>query len=205
MIQWPLTNNQVYQTNQSPIPTRWGYPFNKMNRSFMMDKKATFEEKYWVYEQQQQQQWTVVEFTWWLQIEPEDDNVIPPSLEDDPNQASPLPPDVHNASEEDDLDAFIRNAENLANKEKPQEPEIPLIQQQSPEMWAATLNIIEDQLKQLTVKELKEEYRRRWWDRNIEYNNNKKNLINLILELVINGAPQEEDDWAAAWQDGSVD
>lgn len=173
-----------------------------MNRSFMMDKKATFEEKYWVYNNQQQQQWTVVEFEWWLQLEPED-NVIPPSLEDDPNQASPLPPDVHNASEEDDLDAFIKSAEELSKQPEPQEPEIPLIQQQSVELGWATLNIIEENLKQYTVKQLKEEYKNRWWTRNIDYNNNKKNLINLILELVINGAPQEEG--TAAWQDGSVD
>ena len=65
---------------------------------------------------------------------------------------------------------------------------------------------MEDELKQLTVKQLKEEYKNKWWNRNIEYNNNKKSLINLILELVINGAPQEEaNDWATEWQDGSVD
>ena len=179
-----------------------------MNRSFMMDKKATFEEKYWVYNniQQQQQQGTTVEFTWAPVLDPEED-IVPPSLEDDPNQASPLPPDVHNASEEDDLDAFIRQAEAKANEpQQPQEPTIPVIQQQSPELWAATLQIMEDELKQLTVKQLKEEYKNKWWNRNIEYNNNKKSLINLILELVINGAPQEEaNDWATEWQDGSVD
>lgn len=178
-----------------------------MNRSFMMDKKATFEEKYWVYNNvQQQQQWTSVEFTWTPTLDPEED-IIPPSLEDDPNQASPLPPDVHNASEEDDLDAFIKNAEAQANEpQPPQEPEVPVIQQQDPQLWAATLQIIENELNQLTVKQLKEEYRSKWWTRNIEYNNNKKSLINLILELVVNGAPQEETaDWAAAWQDGSVD
>lgn len=176
-----------------------------MNRSFMMDKKATFEEKYWVYNNVQQEQGTNVEFTWMPALDPEDD-IIPPSLEDDPNQASPLPPDVHNASEEDDLDAFIRNAERN-EQEKSKEPvdSTPVIQKQDPELWAATLQIIEDELSQLTVKQLKEEYKNRWWDRNIEYNNNKKNLINLILELVINGASQEETNWTAAWQDGSVD
>ena len=179
-----------------------------MNRSFMMDKKATFEEKYWVYNniQQQQQQGTTIEFTWAPVLDPEED-IVPPSLEDDPNQASPLPPDVHNASEEDDLDAFIRQAEEKANEpQPPQEPTVPVIQQQSPELWAATLQIMEDELKQLTVKQLKEEYKNKWWNRNIEYNNNKKSLINLILELVINGAPQEEtDNGATEWQDGSVD
>ena len=175
-----------------------------MNRSFMMDKKATFEEKYWVYNQQQPQG-TSIEFTWWIDIET-DNEPIPPSLEDDPNQTSPLPPDVHNASDEDDLDAFIKKAEQEANNTQPEEPvEIPVIQQQDPELWAATLNLIEDQLKQLTVKQLKEEYKNKWWNRNVEYNNNKKSLINLILELVVNGTPQEEDNWAAAWQDGSVD
>lgn len=195
----------MYQTNQSPIPpTRWGYPFNKMNRSFMMDKKATFEEKYWVYDNVQQQQWTVVEFEG-LQLEPES-TLVPPSLEEDPNQSSPLPPDVKNASEEDDLDAFIRSAEELAKQpQEPETPEIPLIQQQSAELWGATLNIIENDLNQLTVKQLKEEYKNRWGTRDVSYNNNKKNLINLILELVINGTPQEETDWAAAWQAWSVD
>ena len=171
----------------------------------MMDKKATFEEKYWVYNNVQQQQWTTIEFTWTPVIDSEDD-IVPPSLEDDPNQASPLPPDVHNASEEDALDAFIKNAEAQANESKPQqESEVPIIQQQDPQLWAATLQIIEEELKQLTVKQLKEEYKSKWWNRNIEYNNNKNNLINLILELVVNGAPQEENNWTAAWQDGSVD
>lgn len=196
-IQWPLTQNQMYQTNQSPIPTRWWYPFNKMNRSFMMDKKATFEEKYWVYENQLQQQWTVVEFQWWLQLEPEDD-VVPPSLEDDPNQASPLPPDVKNASDEDALDAFIKNAEENAKAET---VEIPLEKQT---LSSTAITIIENELQQLSVKQLKEEYKNRWWDRNVEYNNNKKNLINLIIELAANGTSQKED-WTAAWQDGSVD
>lgn len=176
-----------------------------MNRSFMMDKKATFEEKYWVFNQQQQQQWTNVEFTWELNI-PVEDTVVPPSLEEDPNQSSPLPPDVHNASEEDDLDAFIKKAEQ-ENKwiTKQEEIEIPVIQQQPPELWSATLHIYEEWLKQLTIKQLKEEYKEKWWTRNISMNNNKKSLINLILELVINGAPQKEEDWAAAWQDGSID
>ena len=196
----------MYFSQQSPLSNRNWYPMNTMNRSFMMDKKATFEEKYWVYDNKQQQQWTSVEFTWALNMEIEDE-VVPPSLEDDPNQASPLPPDVHNASEEDDLDAFIKKAELESKKQEPESPiEISVIQQQSPELWAATLQIIEDELKQLTVKQLKEEYKNKWWNRNIEYNNNKKSLINLILELVINGAPQEEtNDWATEWQDGSVD
>ena len=196
----------MYFSQQSPLSNRNWYPMNTMNRSFMMDKKATFEEKYWVYDNKQQQQWTSVEFTWALNMEIEDE-VVPPSLEDDPNQSSPLPPDVHNASEEDDLDAFIKKAELESKKQEPESPiEISVIQQQSPELWAATLQIIEDELKQLTVKQLKEEYKNKWWNRNIEYNNNKKSLINLILELVINGAPQEEaNDWATEWQDGSVD
>lgn len=196
----------MYFSQQSPLSNRNWYPMNTMNRSFMMDKKATFEEKYWVYDNKQQQQWTSVEFTWALNMEIEDE-IVPPSLEDDPNQASPLPPDVHNASEEDDLDAFIKKAELESKKQEPEPPiEIPIIQQQSPELWAATLQIIENELNQLTVKQLKEEYKNKWWNRNIEYNNNKKSLINLILELVINGAPQEEaNDWATEWQDGSVD
>ena len=196
----------MYFSQQSPLSNRNWYPMNTMNRSFMMDKKATFEEKYWVDDNKQQQQWTSVEFTWALNMEIEDE-VVPPSLEDDPNQASPLPPDVHNVSEEDDLDAFIKKAELESKKQEPESPiEIPVIQQQSPELWAATLQIIENELNQLTVKQLKEEYKNKWWNRNIEYNNNKKSLINLILELVINGAPQEEtNDWATEWQDGSVD
>jgi len=64
-----------------------------------------------------------------------EDEIVPPSLEDDPNQASPLPPDVHNASEEDDLDAFIKKAELESKKQEPEPPiEIPIIQQQSPEL-----------------------------------------------------------------------
>lgn len=204
-IQWPLTQNQMYQTNQSPIPTRWWYPFNKMNRSFMMDKKATFEEKYWVYDNVQQQ-WTSIEL-WSLPIVEEEDTIVPPSLEEDPNQSSPLPPDVENASTADSLDEFIKQAEEM-HKQSEQEDsqiEIPVIKSQPAELWNATLQIIEEELKQLTIKQLKEEYKNRWWNRNIEYNNNKKSLINLILDLIINGTSQEETDWATAWQDGSVD
>lgn len=154
-----------------------------MNRSFMMDKKATFEEKYWVYEQQQ---WTTVELDAMPVIE-DDDTVVPPSLEEDPNQSSPLPPDVQNASDEDALDKFIKDAEAMQ-------------EETMPEVWAEDIQMLTNELNQLNVKQLKEEYKNRWWERNIEYNNNKKSIINLIIELVINGTQQKE-----GWQDGSAD
>lgn len=203
-IQGPLTVNQVYQTNQSPIPTRWWYPFNKMNRSFMMDKKATFEEKYWVYNNQQQ--WTDVDL-WATPIIDEDDLVVPPSLEEDPNQSSPLPPDVEDASKVDSLDEFIKQAEIMQQQAKENQEiwpsETPILIAQSVKLWAATLKIKEEEFRQLTVRQLKEEYKKRWWTRDVEMNNNKKSLVNLILELIKNGAQQEET--ATEWQDGSVD
>lgn len=187
----------MYQTQQSPISNsgRW-YPFNTMNRSFMMDKKATFEEKYWVYNNQQQQ-WTSIELN--MPIVDDEDTVVPPSLEEDPNQHSPLPPEVlaGDNAVPDSLDEFIKQAEQMQTGES---IELPTTDEEK----SVELQIIEDWLNQLTVKQLKEEYKERWWTRNVEYNNNKKNLINLILELVKDGTQQKETT-ATEWQDGSVD
>lgn len=183
----------MYQTQQSPIPNRNWYPFNTMNRSFMMDKKASFEEKYWVYNNQQQ--WTQIEATPEISME---DLVVPPSLEENPNQSSPLPPDVANASDQDALDEYIRKAWEISNNNTEEE--------KSNEVWSIDIQMITNELQQLSIKDLKDEYVNRWGNRDVSHNNNKKNLIDLIIELVINGTPQEETtDWATAWQDGSVD
>lgn len=144
----------------------------------MMDKKATFEEKYWVYENKG----TTIEL--WVMPVIEEDLTVPPSLEEDPNQSSPLPPDVQNASDEDALDKFIKDAEATQEKWVIEfEQTIPSID----------IQVLQDELNQLTVKQLKEEYKSRWWDRNIEYNNNKKSIINLITELYINGTYKKQD------------
>lgn len=186
----------MYNTQQSPISNRDKYPFNTMNRSFMMDKKATFEEKYWVYAEQPQPELSV-------------EDIVPPSLEEDPNQSSPLPPDVVNASSVDNLDEFIKQAEELAKHNEEPVAEDPIILNQTPELWASTMNEYSKKLEWYTVKELKEEYKNKWWIKDVSMNNNKKSLINLIIDTVINGTQEEENSWAewdsTDWQNWSID
>lgn len=220
-----MTANQVYiQSPMNPLSnTNNKYPYNTMNRSFMADRKMTFEEKYNVYNTQM----PVMD---WIEFQKEqEDLTVPPSLEEDPNQHSPLRPDMMGTSVEqtvekpveqpvqDDLDAYIKQAEELAKqvKQENEVPTIPVIQTQTPELWSATLQILEAQFREMTVKELKEEYAKRWGTRDISHNNNKKNLIDLILELIINGTQKEEDsdNWdtepsdptTTDGQDGSAD
>lgn len=166
----------------------------------MMNKKMSFEEKYWVYNNPQKE--TVVEFKETPVVDNED-FVVPPSLEEDPNQASPLPPGVHNVSEEDDLDAYIKQAEELKKATEEENP----IQEDAIDMsvlekdeWLGAMDImiLEETLSALSVKELKQEYVNRWGTRDISHNNNKKNIINLILELIANGTQQEEE-WSTNW------
>jgi hypothetical protein len=57
---------------------------------------------------------------------------------------------------------------------------------------------MEDIYKWFSIKELKEEYINKGWKRDISHNNNKKSLIDLILQLIIDGASQEETDWTTA-------
>ena len=184
--QIPLTNNQLYQSQVSPISsTAWRYPYNTMDRSFMMTKKMSFEEKYGVYNNQQEDLTTKVEAVETPVLDPDEDMTVPPSLEEDPNQ-SPLPPGVQNFSDVDNLDDYINQQEPTNN-------------------IVSDPKILRDMYEQMEIKELKEEYVSRGWTRDISHNNNKKSIINLILELK-NGAQKKEEQWSASeWgQDGSV-
>jgi hypothetical protein len=111
-----------------------------MNRSFMMDKKATFEEKYNVYNNQ----FSISDVQPTPEIDPED-LVVPPSLEEDANQASPLPPGVQNASEEDALDEYIKKAAAMKQEEEQVEKLEPTkVFTQTPEVNAEYIQQMED-------------------------------------------------------------
>jgi len=71
-----------------------------------------------------------------LPIVEEEDTIVPPSLEEDPNQSSPLPPDVENASTADSLDEFIKQAEEMHKQSEHEDSqiEIPVIQSQPAEL-----------------------------------------------------------------------
>ena len=141
----------------------------------------TFEEKYGVNRNSTPVEETTIEN---IQIEPDpEDMIVPPSLEENADQWSPLPPGVANASEMDNLDEYIKmNEESAASKE-----------------------VQRDIYENMDLKSLKEEYTTLWWTRDISHNNNKKSIINLILELK-NGAQKKEEQWSASegGQDGSV-
>lgn len=145
----------------------------------------TFEEKYGVNRNSTPVEETTIEN---INIEPDpEDLIVPPSLEENADQWSPLPPGVANASEMDDLDAYIKMNEweyqaSVINKE-------------------AQRDIYEN----MDLKQLKIVYTDLWWTRDISHNNNKKSIINLILELN-NGTQKEEEQWSASegGQDGSV-
>lgn len=176
---WPLTVNQVYQNYPTVAPTMASRFQDNMRKNPFMRNRMTFEEKYWVLNNTHNE-WTVIEESALQTINTQEDTVVPPSLEEDANQSSPLPPWVQNASEIDDLDKFIQD----------QEQEV---------ADASNIENYKATLEQMDIKDLKEEYVARWWERDISHNNNKKNLINLILELIDkDGSSQEEADWATA-------
>lgn len=176
---WPLTANQVYQNYPTVAPTMASRFQDNMRKNPFMRNRMTFEEKYWVLNNTHNE-WTVIEESALQTINTQEDTVVPPSLEEDANQSSPLPPGVQNASEIDDLDKFIQD----------QEQEV---------ADASNIENYKATLEQMDIKDLKEEYVARWWERDISHNNNKKNLINLILELIDkDGSSQEEADWATA-------
>ena len=181
---WPLTANQVYQNYPSVAPTMSSRFQDNMRKNPFMRNRMTFEEKYWVV-QNMQHEGTVIEDSALETINTPEDTVIPPSLEEDANQASPLPPGVQNASDMDDFDAFIKEQEN-----KKLQVDLPEVD---------NIDNYRETLQQMDVKDLKEEYVARGWERDISHNNNKKNLINLIIELIENGSSQEETGWATAW------
>lgn len=183
-VQWPLPATPQYQPSFSQ--TMMKNFQDRMRTNPFMRNRMTFEEKYASSSREYAEDQPIQ-----INIE---DTIVPPSLEEDANQASPLPPGVTNASTVEDLDEYIKKAQELSNKEKEQEPEVPIIETQNGELKEATINGLREMYKELPVKELKEIYYEKWWTRDIEHNNNKKNLINLIIDLIENGT-QKETDW----------
>lgn len=146
----------------------------------------TFEEKYGAYKN------TVPEsIEGQIEFAPDqEDTVVPPSLEEDSNQASPLPPGVVNASDVSNLDAYIKETKELQQEGVYESQNIPSINYED-----------------MDLKELKEVYTSMWGTRDISHNNNKKSIINLIIDLESNGSQEEEEQWnpaTADGQDGSV-
>ena len=168
----PLTTNQVQMNNPVPQPNMMQRFQNNMRMNPFMRNRMTFEEKYGAYKN------TVPDsIEGQIEFAPDpEDTVVPPSLEEDPNQSSPLPPDVTNASETEQPASTID--------------------------LEATRAMYED----MELKDLKEEYAAKWGKRDISHNNNKKNIINLILQLIEDGAQKEESEWGepTSGQDGSV-
>lgn len=190
----PLTINQMQQLNPAPQQNMMQRFQNNMRQNPFMRNRMSFEEKYWAYktnnvstiEDQAQQ---------FVQAAQMEENIIPPSLEDDPNQSSPLPPDVANASEIEDLDAYIRQAQEAAEANKGSEQKLTEVG-------------VKSTYENMSIKELKEAYVNLWGDRDVSHNNNKKNLIDLVTNLVVNGSQEEETSWnnwnSGDQQDGST-
>lgn len=178
---WPLTANQVYQNYPSQAPSMMTRFQTNMKQNPFMRNRMTFEEKYGVNRNSAPVEETTIEN---IQIEPDpEDLIVPPSLEENADQWSPLPPGVTNASEIDDLDEYIKMNEEAATSEEVQK----------------------DIYENMDLKALKWIYTDLWGTRDISHNNNKKSIINLILELN-NGTQKEEEQWSASegGQDGSV-
>ena len=182
---WPLTANQVYQTYPSVAPTMMSRFQNNMRQNPFMRNRMTFEEKYWV-NTNTGHEWTTIEQEALQTISDPEDNIVPPSLEEDSNQTSPLPPGVVNASEVSDLDAYIKEAEKLQQESVYEAQNIP-----STNSAEVDRSIYEN----MDLKELKEVYASMWGTRDISHNNNKKSIINLIIDLESNGSQEKEEQW----------
>lgn len=183
---WPLTANQVYQTYPSVAPTMMSRFQNNMRQNPFMRNRMTFEEKYWVNTNNTGHEWTTIEPEALQTIADPEDNIVPPSLEEDGNQTSPLPPGVVNASEVSDLDAYIKEAEKLQQESVYEAQNIPSTN---------SVEVDRDIYENMDLKELKEVYASMWWTRDISHNNNKKSIINLIIDLESNGSQEKEEQW----------
>jgi len=119
--------------------------------------------------------------------------VVPPSLEEDPTQASPLPEWFNEIKDpEDKLDAYISHVTATTPIPEPETPDHSVVaNSQSNELMNATKEEYMSYLLDLRVRELKTLYKDLWWTKDIEYNNNKKNLANLIIEIKY-GTQEEE-------------
>lgn len=182
---WPLTANQVYQNYPAAAPTMASRFQDNMRKNPFMRNRMTFEEKYWVLNNTHNE-WTVIEESALQTINTQEDTVVPPSLEEDSNQTSPLPPGVVNASEVSDLDAYIKEAEKLQQEGVYESQNIPATE---------SAGVNRDIYENMDLKGLKEVYASLWGTRDISHNNNKKSIINLIIDLESNGSQEKEEQW----------
>ena len=119
----PLTTNQVQMNNPVPQSNMMQRFQNNMRMNPFMRNRMTFEEKYGAYKN------TVPEsIEGQIEFAPDqEDTVVPPSLEEDSNQASPLPPGVVNASDVSNLDAYIKETKELQQEGVYESQNIPSI------------------------------------------------------------------------------
>lgn len=157
--------NVINQTGNLNV-TSYSSSVNDRRQSMIMRNKMTFEEKYNVQTPEQPKQEGTQVFATIRDLPKVEDEPVPPSLEEDPNQASPIPEDMLNleVSDGEATEGAETQSVNITDKET---------------------------LMELTLKELKEKYRELDSEKNIEYINNKSKMVDLILEKIWDGTHEE--------------
>ena len=157
--------NVINQTGNLNV-TSYSSSVNDRRQSMIMRNKMTFEEKYNVQVPEQPKQEGTQVFATIRDLPKQEDEPVPPSLEEDPNQASPIPEEMLNLE--------------VSDSEPTEEVETPSVNATDKET-----------LMQLTLKELKAKYREYDTERSIDYINNKSKMVDLILEKIWNGTHEE--------------
>ena len=157
--------NVINQTGNLNV-TSYSSSVNDRRQSMIMRNKMTFEEKYNVQAPGQPKQEGTQVFATIRDLPKQEDEPVPPSLEEDPNQASPIPEEMLNLEVSDD--------------EPTEDAETPSVNATDKET-----------LMQLTLKELKAKYREYDTERSIDYINNKSKMVDLILEKIWDGTHEE--------------
>lgn len=157
--------NVINQTGNLNV-TSYSSSVNDRRQSMIMRNKMTFEEKYNVQTPEQPKQEGTQVFATIRDLPKQEDEPIPPSLEEDPNQASPIPEEMLNLE--------------VSDGEPTEDAETPSVNATDKET-----------LMQLTLKELKAKYREYDTERSIDYINNKSKMVDLILEKIWNGTHEE--------------
>lgn len=157
--------NVINQTGNLNV-TSYSSSVNDRRQSMIMRNKMTFEEKYNVQAPEQPKQEGTQVFATIRDLPKQEDEPVPPSLEEDPNQASPIPEEMLNLE--------------VSDGESTEEAETPSVNATDRET-----------LMQLTLKELKAKYREYDTERSIDYINNKSKMVDLILEKIWDGTSEE--------------
>ena len=157
--------NVINQTGNLNV-TSYSSSVNDRRQSMIMRNKMTFEEKYNVQAPEQPKQEGTQVFATIRDLPKQEDEPIPPSLEEDPNQASPIPEEMLNLE--------------VSDGEPTEDAETPSVNATDKET-----------LMQLTLKELKAKYREYDTERSIDYINNKSKMVDLILEKIWDGTHEE--------------